>query len=264
MRVDGLRQAFHGGAKCGRVALSAWLLPFLAFLVGGLFAARVWGQWSARRRPHQLAWALGLTGYALASLVEAYVSARPWTVGLYRVYFPLAAVNVGLLGLGTILLARPDARTAPRTALLAALLGLCAIFALAAPFMEPLDPAEPVTIKLADGTTQTRPLAEWGPTLGAKAIPFPHPGRVAFLLLNVVGGLALVGGALLSWRATRRPGVLLIAIGALLPFLGGSLSTLLQQDLRIPLQLLGIILMFAGFLKGQDDARRHETLRVAT
>lgn len=228
------------------MALPEWLFPFLAAMVGALFAARVWGQWSARRKPHQLAWALGLSAYAAASLIESYVSSRPWTVGLYRAYFPLAAVNVGLLGLGTVLLARQDARTA----LFAALLGLCAIFALVGPLMEPISLDQPIEI---DG--ETRPLSDWGTDLGAKAVPFPHPGRVGFLLLNVLGGLALIGGALLSWRETRRPGVLLIGLGALLPFLGGTLSGLAGVDLRIALQLTGITVMFVGFLKGQEAAR---------
>src|SRR5687767_4924422 len=100
-------------------------------MVAGLFAARVWGQWSARRGPHQLAWAAGLTAYAAAGLIEAYVSTRPWTLGLYRLYFPLAALNVGLLGLGTVLLSRRDAWTA----LFAALLGLAAVFAILGPLM---------------------------------------------------------------------------------------------------------------------------------
>ena len=228
------------------MAVPGWVFPFLAAMVGALFAARVWGQWSERRRPHQLAWALGLGAYAAASLIEAYVATQPWTVGLYRAYFPLAAVNVGLLGLGTVLLARQGVATA----LFAAFLGLCAIFALAGPLMLPLDAQQPVEI---DG--ETRPFAAWGTELGAAPVPFPTPGRVAFLLLNVLGGLALIGGALLSWRQTRRAGVLLIGVGAMLPFLGGTLSDLARVDLRTALQLAGIVVMFLGFLKGQDAAR---------
>lgn len=226
---------------------TAWVYPFLVALVAAAFAARVWGQWSARRGPHQLAWAAGLTAYALASLVEAYVSTSPWTVGLYRAYFPLAALNVGLLGLGTLLLSRRDAWTAA----LAALLGLAAVFAALGPLMVPLDARQPVTIG-----DETRAFADWGTDLGAKPIPLPHPGRIGFLVLNAVGGLALIGGAMLAWWKTRRPGVLLIGVGALLPFLGGTLSALVHVDLRIPLQLAGIVVMFVGFLKGQDDARK--------
>lgn len=225
-----------------------WVIPLLAGLVSAFFAARVWGQWSERRRPHQLAWAVGLTMYATASLVDAYVAQSGWSVPLYRAYFTLAAANVGFLGLGTIFLARPGAWGRVFAVFVLGALALAAIGQLAVP----LDAATPVTVTHEDGTSETRALADWGTEVGAKPIPMPNPGRVAFLLLNVVGGLALIVGAFVSWWRTRRAGVLLIGVGAMLPFLGGSLSTLFGLDLRTVLQLLGIVVMFAGYLRGQE------------
>src|SRR5581483_10576273 len=70
------------------------------------------------------------------------------------------------------------------------------------------------------------------------------------------GGLALIVGALWSWWRTRRAGVLLIGLGAMLPFAGGSLSDLLHADVRVLLQLLGIVVMFAGFLQGREVPSR--------
>ena len=96
-------------AAPGRAMMaSAWILPFLAGMVSAVFAARVWGQFAKRRRPHQFAWGLGLLAYSAASFIEAYVSANPWPVPLYLAYFPLAGATVGLLGLGTVFLARLD------------------------------------------------------------------------------------------------------------------------------------------------------------
>lgn len=223
----------------------AWQLPLLAAVIGYAFAATVWAQWLYRRRPSQLAWALGLTAYAGASAIDAYVTANPWNAPLYRLYFLLAAGNVGLLGLGTIFLVAPPRIRQPATLAVAAAL----LIALFAPWALPLGPDTLVAI---DGEP-TR-LADAGTDLGGKAIPFSNPGRIAFLLLNVVGGLALIGGALWSWRTTRRAGVLLIGLGALLPFLGGSASTLGGLDVRILTQLLGIAVMFAGFLQGREAA----------
>lgn len=225
-----------------------YVVPLLAALVSGAFAARVWGQFSARRRPHQLAWALGLTAYAGASLIEAYVADAPWTVALYRAYFPLAAATVGLLGLGTLLLARLDAWSA----LAAAITGLAVVVALVGPFALAL--SDDTSVKLADGRTIA--LRDAGTDLGAKAVPFSNPGRVAFALLNILGGLALIGGAVWSWWRTRRVGVLLIGAGALLPFAGGSLATLGGLDARLLLQLLGVIVMFAGYSYGRESGPR--------
>jgi hypothetical protein len=217
---------------------AAFVVPLLAGIVSAAFAAMVWGQFSLRRRPHQLAWALGLSAYAVASFIEAYVTDAPWSVPLYRTYFPLAAATVGLLGLGTVLLARVNVWTA----LFAAMTGIGIVITLVGPFALALSDDTPVN--LSDGTTTT--LHDAGPALGARAVPLtptnPNPGRIAFLVLNIVGGLALIGGAL--------------CLGAVLPFAGGSLQTLFDLDLRVALQLAGIVVMFVGFLQGREVPTR--------
>ena len=118
---------------------------------------------------------------------------------------------------------------------------------LVGPFALHLAPETAITVKGA-----TQPLAKWGTTLGGNAVPFTNPARWSFLLLNIVGGLALIGGAFVSYQRTRRTGVLLIAVGAALPFLGGSLETVGGLDARVLLQLIGISVMFAGFLQGRE------------
>ena len=75
--------------------------------------------------------------------------------------------------------------------------------------------------------------------------------RALAVALNVAGGLALIGGSLLSWWKTRALGVLLIAVGAMAPFVGGSLSSLGALNVRVLFQFVGIALMFAGFLWGR-------------
>jgi hypothetical protein len=207
---------------------SGWVVPLLAGIVAAVFAAKVWGQWSLRRRPHQLAWAIGLSLYAIATLLDAYAAAEGWSVAVYRAFFAVAASNVGFLGLGTILLTRSGAWGR----IFALFVAAGALLAAVGQFAIPLEAAQ------LDGT--------------ARHVPFPQPARWAFLLLNVVGGLALIGGAALSWWQTRRAGVLLIGVGAMLPFLGGSISTLFALDLRVLMQFLGIVVMFLGYLRGRE------------
>ena len=207
---------------------SGWVVPLLAGVVAVAFAARVWGEWSVRRKWHQLAWAAGLSLYAIATFADAYAATRGWSEPAYRIFFAAAGANVGFLGLGTVLLLR--ARVAAR--IFAAFVVLASLSAAAGQFAVPLDGAA------LDGT--------------AEHIPFPQPARIAFLLLNIVGGLALIVGAVVSWWQTRRMGVLLIGVGALFPFLGGSLSTLTALDLRVLFQFLGIVVMFVGYLRGRD------------
>lgn len=208
---------------------SSWVVSFLAGAIGAAFAAAVALQYARARRPYQLAWGLGLAAYAAAGLLEAAGTLWGWTPPLYRSYFPLAAGTVGLLGLGTLLLVLPSRHGAWLSWLVAALIALAALAPLFAPLPDPI----PVDV-------------------GARGVPFSNPGRIAFLVLNIAGGLALIGGALVSWWRTRRAGVLLIGVGAMLPFLGGSLSTLFDIELRPVLQFLGIAVMFAGYLQGRE------------
>lgn len=211
------------------------VVPALAAAVSVVFAALVARQWVQRRRPHQAAWALGLLAYAAASALEA-VYAEGWTVRAYRAYFPLGAAPVGLLGLGTLHLLG-----APRWAnLFAITVALALIVCSSGVLAQRLDPA----------------LLDEGATVGAKPVPLPNPARWAFLYLNVVGGLALVGGALASWWRTRSHGVLLIGLGALLAASGGALASLRIFDDRLMLQLLAVCLMFAGYLRSREAPPR--------
>lgn len=224
---------------------AAAVLPLLAGLVGAAFAGVVWSAWARKRRAHQLAWALGLTAYSFVALVEAYVAFAGWEIPLYRAYFTLAAGNVGLLGLGTVYLLRSPRAGHAFAAFVAAGVAVAALAQAAVPLA--LD--TPVT---SEG--ETKPLAEWGTSLGGKAVPFPSPARFAFLALNVVGGLALIVGALASWWQSRAAGVLLIGIGACFPFLGGSLATLGVVEARVITQFVGIAVMFVGYLAGSAAA----------
>ena len=56
-------------------------------------------QWLARRKPHQMAWSVGLLMYAVAALMEAASElVGVWNPTVYRFYIVLAASMVGYLG----------------------------------------------------------------------------------------------------------------------------------------------------------------------
>lgn len=219
------------------------LIPAAAGVTGLVFAGLVAAKWRKNRRAHDALWAAGLFLYGVVSFVEAWVMTSGWTIPLYRTYFVMSPALVGLLGAGTIRFVADAKWSRLFTALVA---GLVLVAAIGQLFLV-IHIDTPVT---ADGVT--KPLDEWGSELGGRAIPFPHPARIAFLLLNIVGGLALILGALWSWWTTKRLGVLLIGVGALFPFTGGTLSTLGFPEGRIIAQLIGIVIMFAGFVKSQE------------
>jgi hypothetical protein len=91
-----------------------WLLPCVAAAASAAFAAAVLRQYAARRRPHQLAWGIALSMFAVASLALTAGVAAGWTPLSFKLYYLFGAVlNVPWLALGTVeLLARPALRRA--------------------------------------------------------------------------------------------------------------------------------------------------------
>src|ERR671921_1105823 len=97
-----------------RLPCMHWLLPCVAAAASAAFAVAVLRQYAARRRPHQLAWGIALSMFAVASLALTAGVAAGWSPLSFKVYYLFGAVlNVPWLALGTVeLLARPVLRRA--------------------------------------------------------------------------------------------------------------------------------------------------------
>ncbi|HSW43399.1 MAG TPA: hypothetical protein VLM76_12895 [Patescibacteria group bacterium] len=80
-------------------------LPAATSLIALFFALALADQWRVRRQPFQLAWALGMLFFGIASGCEALAAAAGWSEPLYRTWYLTGAVwTAGWLGLGTAFL----------------------------------------------------------------------------------------------------------------------------------------------------------------
>lgn len=80
-------------------------LPAATSLIALFFALALADQWRLRRQPFQLAWALGMLFFGIASGCEALAAAAGWSEPLYRTWYLTGAVwTAGWLGLGTAFL----------------------------------------------------------------------------------------------------------------------------------------------------------------
>jgi hypothetical protein len=220
-----------------------WLLPGVAAAASAAFAVAVLRQYAARRRPHQLAWGIALSMFALASLALTVGVAAGWTPLSFKLYYLFGAVlNVPWLALGTVeLLAGPTLRRLYVAA-------LAAFTALGV-----------VLVALASVTPSD---------LAGRLLPegkefLPVAVRALAVLGNTVGTLIVVGGAVVSGLALRsrrdlRPrfeGNLLIALGVLLAAGGGVFAFLASSD-KLALSLaLGASVMYLGFRRASAPAR---------
>jgi hypothetical protein len=213
------------------------VLPFISGILSIVFAGFLLARFATRKGAHLLVWSFGMLLYAVGGLCEAYFSAFGWNDLAFRLWYICGAfLSAAWLGQGTLFLI---GRRAWWVFALAGLLALGSAYAVVRMFGAVLDPA----------------ILTPGAPLTGKVIT---SGGVRTLtpIFNSFGTLALVGGAV--WSAIlfarkrvlvhRVAGNVLIAVGALMPALGGSFSRFGLGSILYGSELLGAILMFIGFL----------------
>jgi hypothetical protein len=232
--------------------------PLLATAISAVFAGTLWRQYRKKPRPYLAAWSVALGVYAVAALTEVIGAAAGWDPFLYRVYYFFGGITVvGILALGTIYLLAPQfGRAALWILVVLAGIGLAGI----------------VGASLQPGLLDTHQV----PSVDAIRLERGAFNVVAILVaavLNIVGSVILIGGALWSaYTAWRRGGAqsrlvanILIAAGA---FIVAGASTLFRvfhvYELFYVGQAIGVLVMFGGFLAAQRAPRTSTNLNPAT
>ena len=223
--------------------------PLLATVISAAFAATLWRQYRRRPRAYLAAWSVALAIYAVAALTEVIGAASGWNPLLYRIYYFFGGITVvGVLALGTIYLLAPRfGRVALWLLVVLAAIGLAGI----------------VGARLQPGLLDTHQV----PSVDTIRLEQGIFNVVAILMaavLNIVGSVILIGGALWSaygaWRRgsaqSRLVANILIAGGA---FIVAGASTLFRvfhvYELFYVGQAIGVLVMFGGFLAAQRTPR---------
>ena len=217
------------------------LLPLTASVISFIFAFIVFKRYLNRRGPHLLLWGIGLIFYGIGGSCEFYYGAFGWSSLIFRLWYLCGAILVAAwLGQGTVyLLAKRRLAN-----ILMALLALGSLYAAIRVFTAQLDPT------LLTTSVHT------GSELSGHAIVTPGI-RTLTPIFNLYGTVTLVGGALYSawifWRKRvllhRTIGNILIAVGALAPAFGGAFSRFGISGALYWGELLGVILLFIGFVR---------------
>ena len=228
--MDGLLQSYH------------FYISILMMICSGVFATLVLRSWLAKRRPHLLAWGGGLLLYFIASLSQVVLTFM-WSGLAYRLWYWAGALMVApWLGQGTIFLLVRRGSIARNSMMALSLVSLMTFIWM---FITPLTPSLPWAVgqDIVVLTDEIMP-------------PFSGSVRAFVPITNGMGTLMLVGGALWSARLfaskqimpNRVIGNALIALGGLLPASGGYFIRLGQPNYKFTLDLLGVILIFIGYL----------------
>jgi len=214
-------------------------VPLITCIVSLVFALAVLDQYFTRRKPFQLLWAIGLFMYSISTFTEFWWNVVGHIDVMYRLWYLVGAIFVAAyLGQGTLyLLARR--RTAN---MVMAVLLVASVYAIVRVFMADID------------------ISGLEKLTGVGIMPKDIRFAVA-PLFNAFGTFMLVGGAVYSavvfWRKRILPNRVvanvLIALGALLPAIGGThISVGGNVNLFFLVEMAGVIIMFIGFMRTKE------------
>jgi hypothetical protein len=210
-------------------------LPILSTLCAAAFSATLFARYRARGGGrHLLWWGIGMTTYGLGTLTEALTTLTGWHPLLFRLWYITGAFLGGYpLAQGTIylLMSRRFANASAR--IVVAFIAVASVLL----FLPPLDVARAEPHRLSG------------------AVIVWHWLRLLSPFVNLYSVVFLVGGAAVSARRFHRiPGQrhryvanVLIAIGAILPGIGGSLTRAGIVEALYVTELIGLLLIYAGY-----------------
>jgi len=214
-------------------------IPILTTIVAVLFAPRVYRRWKDRREqgkeaPHLLWWAAGIALYGVGTFTESWTTLFGWNETVFRSWYISGALLGGApLAQGTVYLLF-SRKTADRlswalvTVVLIASVGVL---------------LTPINMDLVESHRLTGSVMAW------------QEVRLFSPLVNIYAFIFLAGGA--AWSAWKFRGVvearnrvignIYIAIGAILPGIGGTATRMGHTEVLYVMELIGLSLIWIGY-----------------
>jgi hypothetical protein len=210
-------------------------LPILSTIISAAFAWAILARYHLKRQSyHLLWWGIGIGTYGMGTLIESLVTLFGWQSALFKAWYIAGALLGGApLAVGTIYLLFGRRAGHIAVVLLLAAVSVTSIFVILSPVrMDLVDPK----------------------MLSGKALDWQSIRRVS-PFINSLAALFLVGGAIYSAirffsdPESRRVSIgnIFIAIGALLPGIGGMGSRMGHTELLYIAEFIGVILIWVGY-----------------
>jgi hypothetical protein len=220
------------------------IFPLSAAVVSAVFSALLLRQFAARRKPHQLAWALAMAAFAAASLSVSIGVMAGWSRGWYRSYYLFGAIaNVPILAVGTLYLFSPR-RVGPVAAVAVAGALIYAVVAV-------------VSAHLPSSLVGMRGVIPAGAKVMAPSIRTlsRYYSYTAFLIVVLGAGWSSLKLARRRETRLRRlaQGNALIALGTAVVAGGSAFARYGHGEYFAVALACGVCVMFAGFLRTRSE-----------
>lgn len=209
-------------------------LPIATTALALGFTAVLLRRYRERRGLHHLSWAIGTVTYAVGTTTESLTTLFGWHEAVFRAWYISGALLGGApLAQGTVYLLLSRRAANRLTALLITVVAVAATCAILAP----LDYAAVQPFRLTGRIIEWRWVRMFSPFINLYAVTF------------------LIGGAILSalrYRKRREThhrfvGNVCIAVGALLPGIGGAFTRFGYTEVLYVTELAGLLLIYLGF-----------------
>jgi hypothetical protein len=211
-----------------------YFIPIATTIVAAFFSAIVLRRYRERGGTHLLWWGLGLILYGAGTLTESLTSVFGWNEWVFRVWYITGALCGGApLAQGTVylLMRRRVAHVLSVLLVSAILTGAVLVF------------LSPMNYAAVDGHRLS------GAALGWQKIRLMSP------FINTYAVIFLIGGAIVSAlryrsnpeKRNKYVGNVLIAIGAILPGIGGTFTRFGHVEVLYVTEFVGLLLIYAGF-----------------
>lgn len=216
-------------------------IPILTTLFSAWFFWILFKHW--RKKPdarYLFWWTFGVAAYGAGTLTESLVALFGWNAVVFKSWYITGALLGGVpLAQGTVflLMGKRFARISEVAVFVAIV--VCSLLVI----LSPLDYAQVETNRLT------------GKVLGWQWV------RALTPLINIYAFVFLVGGAAYSaWKyakdalfKARFQGNVLIAVGGLLPGIGGSFTKFGYTEVLYVTELLGLLLIYWGYVTIRND-----------
>ncbi|MHA2621047.1 MAG: hypothetical protein V2G42_06340 [bacterium JZ-2024 1] len=225
-------------------------IPVLTTILSAFFGILVLRRYASRPGTlHHLWWGLGILVYGIGTFTESLTTVFGWREPIFRLWYISGALLGGApLAQGSVYYHLPRRLAHILTICLLSYVAIASFFVWTAPIQEEL--VEPHR-------------------LSGKVFAIPSV-RLFSPIVNLYALVFLVGGALFSaiqyWKShsdfARFAGNLLIAVGALLPAIGGSFTRFGYTEVLYVLEFFGILLIWRGYVlcTFQDHIGRDSTV----
>lgn len=210
-------------------------IPIATTLFSLVFAVLIFQRYRYKGKgAHLLWWSVGVLIYGVGTFTESYVTLFGWNASIFRAWYISGALLGGVpLAQGTIYLLMKRQTANRLTSVLVPFILVAAIFVILTPLNHELVEAH---------------------RLSGKVIAWQWV-RLFSPFINTYAFIFLVGGAVYSaYRFRKSPktyhryiGNIYIAIGALLPGIGGSFTRFGYTEVLYVTEFLGIVLIYIGF-----------------